>query len=358
MELSCIDYSGGRLFFAHDFLSALSTVDQKVYLYLPNNFKNLYGSFFEHFPKIHIKTEFKNINTTALHIFFSNFKNLSNLHRIENGLVYPILYNSEINRYQKWYNQLDNKTKPMIMPVEIEQGDKLINQPNSKWAIDMLERQISNPFLKGFSFLISAGPTMEDIDPVRYLTNRSSGKMGIALARAAYIHGGNVQLILGPTHIAVPSYLSVQRIRSAADMYDAVLMQFDYCDVYIGSAAIADFAPADIMNEKIKKKDGFSGLILQPTKDILKEISKRKRKQLLVGFSVETTNAIENSKAKLIGKNLDMVVINNPKEKGAAFDAETNIVSVIFRDGSVQSWPIMFKFEVANKLMSVIKKLL
>jgi phosphopantothenoylcysteine decarboxylase/phosphopantothenate--cysteine ligase len=141
-------------------------------------------------------------------------------------------------------------------------------------------------------------------------------------------------------------------------MYDIVLNHFDQCDVYIGSAAIADFTPTNVRNNKIKKKDGFSKLILKPTKDILKEISQNKKDKIVIGFSVETNDDIENSKSKLIKKNLDIIVVNNPREEGAAFDADTNVVSIINRDGSVESWPIMSKLDVAFKLMSVIRQLL
>ena len=277
---------------------------------------------------------------------------------IEKSLIYPVLKNSEVDGFHKWLNQIKSGLKPNVMPIETIESNNSIIQPESKWALDLLRRQINDHPLKGISFLISAGPTIEDIDPVRYLTNRSSGKMGIALARAAYINGADVQLIYGPGGVEPPCYLPVQKIRSAENMYNAVMAHFEKCNIYIGSAAIADFTPVNIRNEKIKKKDGFSDLILQPTKDILKEISTVKKNQILIGFSVETTDTIENSKAKLINKNLDLVVVNNPREKGAAFDTNTNVVSIIFKDGRIESWPIMSKLDVATKLMHIIIKML
>lgn len=358
MQITCIDQSEGRLFFANEILAELNNSEHKIYLYLPENYRDIYGNFFKHFHHIRIKVGLQKLNSIAPNIIFSNADYLNNLQQIGDNLIYPILKDSEIEVYSKWFNQLDEEVKSNIVPVESDQSNKSIAQPESKWAKDMLERRISNQPLKGKSFLISAGPTVEDIDPVRFLTNRSSGKMGIALARAAYINGADVQLIIGPTGTNVPAYLRIERIRSAKDMYTAVMGYFEYCDVYIGSAAIADFTPADVKNDKIKKKEGFSQLILQPTKDILKEISTIKKNQILIGFSVETMDPIENSKAKMINKNLDLVVVNNPKEKGAAFDAETNVVSVIHKDGRIQSWPIMSKLDVAKKLILEIKNLL
>jgi phosphopantothenoylcysteine synthetase/decarboxylase len=357
MQITCIDLSDGRLFFIDNILSVLNNFKQDVYLYVPANFRDLYGIFLDHFPQIKVKKGLEKNSNFIINVIFSNFNNLQKLQDFGRSLVYPVLRNNEIKDFFSWFNQLSNRLKSNVIPIETSDADKSIIHPESKWAIDMLKRQISEKSLTGISVLISAGPTIEDIDPVRYLTNRSSGKMGIALARAAYMHGADVQLILGPSNIAPPAYLPVQRIRSAEDMYNAVITKFEKCDVYIGSAAIADFTPANVKSDKIKKKDGFSELILQPTKDILNEISAIKKKQLLIGFSVETKDMIENSKSKLVNKNLDLVLVNNPKDKGAAFDADTNVVTIIHKDGKIESWPIMSKLGVADKLMAKIGKL-
>ncbi len=357
MQITCIDLSDGRLFFINHILSALNNMTSEVYLYVPDNFKQLYGIYFDHFPQIKIKTGLgKNIKLSA-HITFSNCANLQKWKDFGRSIIYPIIRNNEINDYFNWYNQLSNRRKSYVVPLKTSDTDNSMIHPESKWVIDMLKRQISEKSLKGISILISAGPTIEDIDPVRYLTNRSSGKMGIALARAAYVHGADVQLILGPISITAPVYLPVQRIRSAEDMYNAVITKFKKCDVYISNAAIADFTPANIRFDKIKKKDSFSELLLQPTRDILNAISTIKKQQLLIGFSVETKDMIENSKSKLIKKNLDLIVVNNPMEEGAAFDADTNVVTIIHKNGKIESWPIMSKLAVADKLMLIIGRL-
>lgn len=358
MQITCIDLSDGRLFFINNILSALNNFEYEVYLYVPDNYKELYGIYLDHFPQIKVKSGIgKNIKLSA-HITFSNCANLQKLQDFGRSIIYPVLRNNEIKDFFNWFNQLSNRRKSNVVPIETSDTDNSIIHPESKWVIDMLKRQISEKSLTGISVLISAGPTIEDIDPVRYLTNRSSGKMGIALARAAYIHGADVQLILGPTSITAPVYLPVQRIRSAEDMYNAVMTKFKKCDVYIGSAAIADFTPANVRFDKIKKKDRFSELILQPTRDILNELSVIKKKQFLIGFSVETKDTIKNSKSKLIKKNLDLIVVNNPMEEGAAFDADTNVVTIIHKDGKIDSWPIMPKLDLADKLMLIIGRLI
>ncbi|MEJ2542931.1 MAG: phosphopantothenoylcysteine decarboxylase, partial [Calditrichaceae bacterium] len=234
MRITCEDQSEGRLFFAHDFLSTLNSIGQKVKLYVPDNYQTKYGNFLDYFPRIDIQLGFQNLNTTVPDIIFSNANDLHALQQIKKSLIFPILKNSEIKNYINWYNLLKDKFKQNIIPVEFKQSEKSIVQPESKWAMDMLQRQISEKPLKDISFLISAGPTIEDIDPVRYITNRSSGKMGIALARAAYLNGANVKLVIGPTSIDIPCYLKTQQIRSAEDMYHAVISHFEHCDVYIG----------------------------------------------------------------------------------------------------------------------------
>ena len=353
MQITCIDQSNGNLFFAHDFLSELILPENDVILYLPEDSQKIYGSFFDHFPQI--KTDIKIEFEIKQNIIFSDFDNLPNVTHYNKALIYPIIDRDDFVKFKKFVDNQDSNLENMINPV-ITGINASVALPLSHWAIDMLHRNLGNQLLKNISLLISAGPTIEDIDPVRYLTNRSSGKMGIALARAAYRLGADVKLILGPSTVEPPNYLPIIKVRSASDMYDAVISYFDQCHVYIGSAAIADFTPSNIKQNKIKKKDGFPELILKPTKDILNEIKTIKKNQFVIGFSVETTDTIENSKLKLINKNLDLIVVNNPKEKGAAFDADTNVVSIIFKDGRVESWPIMSKLDVAMKLMSVIQK--
>lgn len=357
MQITCIDKSNGKLFYVHDFLAELSNFEAIVAVYLPVDYQKTYGSLFEHFPGIKIESESKIDSEDQLNIVFSDINNLTTVKYHKHTLVYPIISSNDLGIYRNIITHQDLDINQIIR-VEITEDGSSIYTPSPRWAMDMLCRKINDQPLHNISFLISAGPTIEDIDPVRYLTNRSSGKMGIALARAAYMLGANVKLTLGSGAMEPPNYLNVLKIRSAEDMYEAVMNNFNQCKVYIGSAAIADFAPVAIQPDKIKKKDGMPELILKPTKDILEKIKHIKKNQLVIGFSVETRNTIENSKSKLIDKDLDLVVINNPKEKGAAFDGDTNVVTIIFKDGRIVSWPIMSKIDVANKLMNEIEKLL
>ncbi len=224
--------------------------------------------------------------------------------------------------------------------------------------IDYVRRRQVASRLQGKRILITAGPTAEDLDPVRYLTNRSSGRMGVSLARAAYIMGANVQLVFGPGQAVVPPYLSVIRVRSAQQMAQAVFERFNTCDVYIGAAAVADFTPEETAADKIKKKEGRLNLPLKRTVDILQTLGKKRSGQILVGFSVETEQVIENSLQKLRRKNLDLIVVNNPKEKGAAFGVETNKVTVIEKNGQVHNWPLMNKLELSFKILELLAKVL
>ncbi len=215
---------------------------------------------------------------------------------------------------------------------------------------DFIKRHKLIPDLKGKKVLVSAGPTAEDLDPVRYLTNRSTGKMGIALARAAFVRGGQVQLVLGPTTQQPPLYLKTIRVRSAEQMTDAILEQFPWCDVYVAAAAVADFTPEKTHIRKIKKSDRDIQLKLKRTTDIIKTVAERKSDQLLIGFSVETDAVIQNSLKKMRQKKMDMIVVNNPKEPGAGFATDTNRVTIIHSSGWKEDLPLMPKESVAHHI--------
>jgi len=331
MQLFCIDQTNGRLFFAHDFLNALEQTEYNIRLYFPENLRQIYKYLLDYFPKIGITTDLATEIKDIPQIIFTNYDNLENAREHTGALIYPVIAKGEMAKYKQFI-------QGMYTPV-------------SNWAKDRVLRRNGENFLRGKRFLISAGPTVEDIDPVRYISNRSSGKMGIALARAAFINGADIDFIYGPGTTIPPDYLDVTKVKSAGEMYQSIMDIFEFVDVYIGSAAIADFTPAKQQLEKIKKKNGLPELILKPTKDVLKEISKVKKHQLVIGFSVETVDSIKNSQSKLDEKKLDMIVVNNPRDKGSAFDADTNVVSVIDKNGEVESWPIMTKFDVAVKLM-------
>lgn len=211
--------------------------------------------------------------------------------------------------------------------------------------------------MTGMKVLVTAGPTREPLDPVRYLTNHSSGKMGYAIAKAASRRGADVTLVSGKTDLTKPAYVNAVDITTAQDMYDAVMAEAGSADVIIKAAAVADYRPASVSDNKIKKKDGDMSIALERTTDILKTLGENKKPgQFLCGFSMETENMIENSRAKLAGKNLDMIAANNVKVDGAGFGVDTNILTLITEDDQKQL-PIMSKDEAADALLNEIIKL-
>ena len=210
--------------------------------------------------------------------------------------------------------------------------------------------------LKGLKVLVTAGPTQEAIDPVRFISNHSTGKMGFAVARAAMERGAEVTLVCGPTTVEPPLLVNVVRIRSAAEMHDAVVARFAQCDMLIKSAAVADFTPAEYHDEKVKKKDGEMALPLKRTTDILREVGALKQAgQLICGFSMETENLVENSRKKLTEKHLDLVVANNLKVEGAGFGVDTNVVTLI-SPKETEQLPMLSKEEVAHRILDQLLK--
>ena len=208
--------------------------------------------------------------------------------------------------------------------------------------------------LKGKKILVTAGPTQESIDPVRYITNHSTGKMGYAIAKAAANRGGNVILVSGPTDLPVPHHVTLVKILSAKDMFEAVKKEANDSDIIIKAAAVADYRPKNYSDEKIKKKDEEMNIELEKTDDILKYLGENKKEgQKLIGFSMETTNVLENSKKKLVKKNLDMIVANNLKDKGAGFGTETNLVTFI-TNKEVKELSLMSKEKVGDELFNEI----
>ena len=203
--------------------------------------------------------------------------------------------------------------------------------------------------MAGEKVLITAGPTMEKIDPVRFISNHSTGKMGYALAKVAMLRGADVTLVTGKTNIQKPDFVNVIEVQSAREMFEAVDNVFDNQDIVIMSAAVADYRPKNVAAEKIKKKDGQAVIELERTDDILATMSARKKEQFICGFSMETENMLENSKAKLEKKNLDMICANNLKVDGAGFGTDTNVVTLITKN-DVKELPIMSKAEVAENI--------
>ena len=212
--------------------------------------------------------------------------------------------------------------------------------------------------LAGKKILVTAGGTQEAIDPVRYIGNRSSGKMGYALAKMAAARGAEVTLISGPTHLAPPAGVVVRYIQSAAEMRDEVLVHYAASDIVIKAAAVADYRPQTMANNKIKKNSATLELILEKTSDILFELGQLKKHQLLVGFAAETQELIAHAQGKLAKKNLDMIVANDITVPGAGFNVDTNIVKLLHRDGRIQELPKMSKEQLAGIILDeIIKKI-
>ena len=226
--------------------------------------------------------------------------------------------------------------------------------PEPELLLEYINKAIAmEKTFSGKNVLITAGPTMEKIDPVRFISNHSTGKMGYNLARIAMYKGANVTLVTGKTAIKTPDFVNVIQVESAQDMYDAVDATFDDQDVVIMSAAVADYKPKNVYDEKVKKKDGEMAIELERTKDILASMSKRRKNQFICGFSMETENMIENSKAKLEKKNVDMICANNLKVEGAGFGVDTNVVTIITND-DVKELPLDTKENVAAAILDEI----
>ena len=220
----------------------------------------------------------------------------------------------------------------------------------------ILKAMVVKKDLEGLNILVTAGPTREALDPVRYITNRSTGKMGYAVAKAAAMRGAKVTLVSGPVEITPPPFVEVVDVVSAEDMFQAVTARSSKQDIIIKTAAVADYRPAVVATEKVKKKDGDMSIALERTKDILAHLGANKKEgQFLCGFSMETENMLENSITKLVKKNLDMVIANNLKVEGAGFGTNTNVVTVITRKGGEQL-PLMSKDDVADKILDAIMK--
>ena len=230
--------------------------------------------------------------------------------------------------------------------------------PEPEVLLDYILREIAcEKDMAGLNVLVTAGPTREKLDPVRYITNHSTGKMGYAIATNAMLRGANVTLVSGPTNIKKPPFVEVVDIESAQDMFDAVTSRAADQDIIIKSAAVADYRPANVSDEKVKKKDGDMSIPLERTQDILKFLGEHKpANQFLCGFSMETQNMLENSRAKLEKKNLDMIIANNLKVAGAGFGVDTNVVTMITKEEEIEL-EIMSKSDVAKCILDQILKI-
>ncbi len=211
--------------------------------------------------------------------------------------------------------------------------------------------------LKGKKVVITAGPTRERIDPVRYVSNFSSGKMGYSMAKAAAHLGADTVLVSGPVSLEKPSGIKVIDVESAADMFEAVKNEYDDAAIVIKSAAVADYRPSEIHSQKIKKTDGDDSVLkMSRTTDILQTLGEWKKEQILIGFAAETENVLENGKGKLERKNLDYIIVNDVTDPGGGFGSDTNVVTLLSKDGLQQSYESMPKEELANVLLEVIAR--
>ena len=225
-------------------------------------------------------------------------------------------------------------------------------------VVSCTDQKSKNQIIKEKKILVTAGPTQESVDPVRYLTNHSSGKMGYAIAKAAMLRGADVTLVSGRTSIEPPMFVNLIPVVTARDMYEAVTSVSNEQDIIIKAAAVADYRPARISEEKVKKSDGQMSIELERTDDILKFLGEHKRHgQFLCGFSMETQNVIDNSRAKLAKKNLDMVAANNVKVEGAGFQGDTNVLTLITQDEEI-SLPLMSKEDAAFRILDKILSLM
>ena len=231
--------------------------------------------------------------------------------------------------------------------------------PEPEDIVEEARRLLSRQDLSGLRILVTAGATLEPLDPVRYMSNRSSGKMGYALARAASMRGAKVTLVSGPTTLKPPRDVALSRVKTAEEMRRAVLAECQQYDVIIKAAAVLDWRPKETAAHKIKKGRGVQTLELVENPDILAELgcSRGNRRCVLVGFAAETQDLIANAQEKLKKKNLDLIVVNDVSREDAGFEADTNAVKILYRDGPMEELPLMPKQEVADQLLDRVKVL-
>jgi phosphopantothenoylcysteine decarboxylase/phosphopantothenate--cysteine ligase len=230
--------------------------------------------------------------------------------------------------------------------------------PEIPEILEEIERLLTPQNLTGEKILITAGPTEEPLDPVRFITNLSSGKMGYALAKVARRHGAQVTLITGPTNLSLPSVENIIKVRTAQEMHKAVIDNYKKSTVIIKAAAVADYRPKVFAREKIKKDDKPRSIELERNPDIIAEIGQNKKNIVLVGFAMETKDLLANAREKLKKKNMDLIVANSLREEGAGFQTDTNKITIIDREGNVQSLPVMTKIEAAEKILERVEGLL
>ena len=270
-----------------------------------------------------------------------------------NMFHYPIVQDN-IDKLKRFGYEIIEPVRGMLANRDIGDG-KL---PDEETLLEYIIREIAfEKDLQNKKIMITAGATRENIDPVRFITNHSSGKMGFALARAAMLRGAEVTLIAAHTDIEPPMFVNLINVGSAEDMFNAVRDNFESMDIIIKAAAVADYTPVTVAESKVKKSEGDMSIPLKRTKDILKYIGENKKEnQIICGFSMETDNLLENSSKKLISKNADMICANSLRKSGAGFGTDTNIITLITKDGN-QELEMMSKFDAANIILDKLKTL-
>lgn len=264
-----------------------------------------------------------------------------------------IIVQSNLKKLEEFGFEIVKPAIGMLACKDVGEG-KL---PEPRILYECIEKNLKmEKDMKGLKVLVTAGPTCEPIDPVRYITNHSSGKMGYSIAKMCMLRGADVVLVTGKTNIKKPNIENIIETKTADDMFNTVKSNFKNKDIIFMAAAVADYTPKYFSDEKIKKSDNDMHIELKRTRDILKYIGDNKgTNQFICGFSMETQNMIENSKAKLIKKNVDMIVANNLKQAGAGFETDTNIVAIITKNG-IKQLEKMPKEDVANSIIDIIIK--
>ena len=262
----------------------------------------------------------------------------------------PIVQDN-IEKLKKYGYEIVEPAHGMLANGDMGDG----RMPDEKLLLEYIIKEIAfEKDMTGKKVLVTAGATIEAIDPVRYITNHSSGKMGFSIAKNAMLRGAQVTLVMGKCDSEPPEFVNVVRVKSAKEMFDAVMSAADNMDIIVKAAAVADYRPKNVSSEKVKKKDDDMSIEMERTDDILKTLGENKKDgQFICGFSMETENMLENSRAKLKKKNVDMIVANNLKQDGAGFGGDTNIVTLITESDEVQLEK-MSKDKVAEKIFDFI----
>jgi len=271
-----------------------------------------------------------------------------NVHMYEN----PIYQRNENTLRQLGYHFIDPAYGELACGYS---GQGKLPVPEAIFAA--AQNVLSPQDLAGQSVLVTAGPTREELDPVRYISNYSSGKMGYAIARAAHQRGAKVVLVSGPTFLTPPDGVELVSVVSAAQMRTAVFQALEQSTIVIKAAAVADYRPLSVSGQKLKKKDAEMFLSLEKNPDILAEIGANKQGRILVGFAAETQDLLQNATLKLRNKNLDLIVANDITQSGAGFDVDTNVVKLLHADGSIEELPQLSKVDVAHQLLDRVVQL-